>query len=401
MGCAASSLALALMIGLFEIGLRIGWTPPADKITRTFEFKKYLVSDPEVGYIPRPNTLVEYPYWEAAFKTNSRGLRGGEVALARQPGHRRVVVLGDSFAWGHGISENNAFPEYLEQALTDCEVINLGVPGFDLPDSLAYYKRLGAAYQPDVVLLALCQNDVRDHKADQRRRDLVASLLQNGAEKNSSVPALRRIKKRLCQHSYVFSLIRNTINTRKPLARAAVRIGLKEKLAGFEMLDDNLRPALVHYPETMQTAIAQLKLDILKIESVVRAQGGRFLLVLIPALQAVDHDAFVRSIAYTHYEVNDFDIDKPYDIIRQFAKSHNISVISPLPSFREAFERGRPLYLKGDLHFNEAGHRLFAECITPELDRLLQMRSDTSRLSNRSLDNGSNVYVSNLTPALK
>src|SRR6188472_2536852 len=65
---------------------------------------------------------------------NSRNYRDVEHAIPKPPGVRRVLSLGDSFAWGAGVEFEDAYPQRLERGLNRrrherWEVVNLALPG--------------------------------------------------------------------------------------------------------------------------------------------------------------------------------------------------------------------------------------------------------------------------------
>jgi len=70
---------------------------------------------------------------------NTRGYRDLEHALAKPAGTRRLLSMGDSFAWGAGIQLEDAYPQRLARALTrrrreTWEVVNLALPGMGTVD---------------------------------------------------------------------------------------------------------------------------------------------------------------------------------------------------------------------------------------------------------------------------
>ena len=97
------------------------------------------------------------------YRVNSLGLRGRELPLQRPAGQQRVVVLGDSFAFGLGVDEGETFPAQLERLLAaggrSVEVVNLGVPGYHTGQELAWLERAGFALDPDLVVLLYYGND--------------------------------------------------------------------------------------------------------------------------------------------------------------------------------------------------------------------------------------------------
>ena len=360
----ALAISLVTIFAVTEAALRIGWEPPNRRAIRDFNFRNCMMPDPELGHVPRPGALVEYPRFNVSFHANRLGLRGGVHPVARTSGVRRIVVMGDSMAWGHGVAEQLTFAELIEQTTPTTEVINLGVPGYNLRTELAYFERIGAQYRPDLVVLALCQNDVVDHDALARRREEASHCIGVDPQHATSPrTGLSSAKQFLSDHLRVYRAAQEAVNAHKPLARAAVWMGLKDELAGFDGLDENLHSALREYPPTVQHAMELLRADLSRIDAMVRAGGARLLVVLIPAVQAVDARQLELTLAYTAYVPGDFDMDKPYRQIEQFARTCGIDVINPLHDFRQAQAAGERLYLPGDLHLSAAGHLRLAEAI--------------------------------------
>jgi lysophospholipase L1-like esterase len=101
-----------------------------------------------------------------AIRLNTRGFRDVEHQVARPPGVRRVVVIGDSIAWGYSVAMESGVSRVLEGLLNArgsrrFEVINLAGVG---RDPGMYVDRLDeiTAYGPDAVLYLMCLNDVGD-----------------------------------------------------------------------------------------------------------------------------------------------------------------------------------------------------------------------------------------------
>jgi hypothetical protein len=106
---------------------------------------------------------------------NSHGYRDLERRLPKPPGIRRVLSLGDSFAWGASVEFEDAYPQRLERGLTrrrkeTWEVVNLALPGMGSVDQAAQLADEGFAYEPDVVILGYVLNDSEDAAAAETRR---------------------------------------------------------------------------------------------------------------------------------------------------------------------------------------------------------------------------------------
>jgi len=103
------------------------------------------------------------PNWNATSRgrkltINSQGLRDRERPIEKRHGDTRLLVLGDSFAWGYGVSDDEVFSKVLERRLEDdhenIEVINTGVSGWGTDQEYLYLIDKGFAYAPDIVVLA-------------------------------------------------------------------------------------------------------------------------------------------------------------------------------------------------------------------------------------------------------
>jgi lysophospholipase L1-like esterase len=124
---------------------------------------------PPTGYAP---VITPVP---TATPQNSRGYRDRERTLAKPRGTRRVLCLGDSFAWGSGVHFDDALPQRLERGLNEprggsvWEVVNLARPGMNTVDEAPQLVNEGLAYDPDIVVLAYCLNDSEDAREREAR----------------------------------------------------------------------------------------------------------------------------------------------------------------------------------------------------------------------------------------
>src|SRR5919106_462843 len=106
---------------------------------------------------------------------NARGYRDLERVVSKPPGLRRVVSLGDSFAWGASVEFEDAYPQRLERGLNRrrrerWEVVSLALPGMNTVDEASQLEQEGMAYSPDVVLVGYVFNDSEDATAAEARR---------------------------------------------------------------------------------------------------------------------------------------------------------------------------------------------------------------------------------------
>jgi lysophospholipase L1-like esterase len=120
--------------------------------------------NPRLRFELRPGSEVRA---EVEYRVNAEGLRGRETTVEKPAGVRRVAVLGDSIAFGYWVSEEDGFPRQLEAMLNELgpagervEVLDFGVPGYNLDQEIEALRAKALAFEPDVVVVAFCLNDL-------------------------------------------------------------------------------------------------------------------------------------------------------------------------------------------------------------------------------------------------
>ncbi|HEU5182682.1 MAG TPA: GDSL-type esterase/lipase family protein [Candidatus Polarisedimenticolia bacterium] len=119
------------------------------------------VYDPERGWALQGG-LRSFTMPEGkSLSTSSRGVRSEvEIPYEHPARGRRIAVLGDSFTFGEGVSDREAYPFVLDQLLAEHEVINFGVHGYGLDQMLLYLRTEVVKYRPDVVVLGYVDEDI-------------------------------------------------------------------------------------------------------------------------------------------------------------------------------------------------------------------------------------------------
>jgi lysophospholipase L1-like esterase len=158
-GLLLASTAAALVLS--EMVLRLmGWSPMYVSPERD-RFWRY---DPLLGWahLPGQEGVLETPQFRISVRINDRGLRDREHPYERTSGVRRILLLGDSFAWGYGVEADERFSQRLETSL-GVEVINAAVSGYSTDQELLWLRTEGVKYEFDFIVLALAGNDIGDN----------------------------------------------------------------------------------------------------------------------------------------------------------------------------------------------------------------------------------------------
>ena len=121
--------------------------------------------DPHMGWVNVPGRQVRFRRidFDTQVAINPDGLRGPQIPLERAPGRSRILLLGDSFAFGHGVNDEETSAHALSRLLPATDVVNLGVTGYSTDQELLLLRERGLDWQPDLVILYLCANDLLDN----------------------------------------------------------------------------------------------------------------------------------------------------------------------------------------------------------------------------------------------
>ncbi|MFI5182249.1 MAG: SGNH/GDSL hydrolase family protein [Thermoanaerobaculia bacterium] len=158
------ALALSAMVFVMAGGvaeffvrrLRPEWRPPeANGLP-------FLRPDARLGWRLREGWSGPFslPQGTSQISISEQGLRDESYTPHAAPGRKRVLLLGDSFAWGFGVEKRESFDTLLENRLPGVEVVNEAVPGYGTDQELLLLEEQGLGFHPDLVLLLFHPNDL-------------------------------------------------------------------------------------------------------------------------------------------------------------------------------------------------------------------------------------------------
>ncbi|MCK4680569.1 SGNH/GDSL hydrolase family protein [bacterium] len=169
--CLVLSCVVALALG--EIACRalglgaperfIAEETPASAVDAPYPYEPnselvYRYSSNPRGYFDSENRVVGH--------INSHGFRGGEPRQGASAGQIRICVLGDSFALGFGVFDEDTLPAQLERILReqglDAEVLNFGVSATGTHEQVELLEDFVLTFEPDVVVFVLFLNDAQE-----------------------------------------------------------------------------------------------------------------------------------------------------------------------------------------------------------------------------------------------
>jgi lysophospholipase L1-like esterase len=154
---------VAVVLVLGEIAVRL-----TGFVDRVNPFPRRLYESTGVADLPyrlRPGISLDVR--GSRVDVNELGMRERPgIAVPADTGTMRILVLGDSVAFGWMQDVERAFPRQLEQRLNQgdttgrrFEVLNAGVPGYNATAEAAWLREHGIALAPDTVVVAVNLND--------------------------------------------------------------------------------------------------------------------------------------------------------------------------------------------------------------------------------------------------
>jgi len=262
-------------------------------------------------------------------ENNTRGYRDLERAQAKPAGTRRLLSLGDSFAWGVGVELADTYPHRLERALTrrrreTWEVVNLALPGMKTTDHAVQLADEGIEYQPDVVLLGYVLNDSEDPAAAESRR------AAEWSEEHGLTPSL-------LDRSALLRLMRGRIWATRENRR---------RVSGYRSMYDEKAPGWIAGRAALQ-----------RMGRLCREHGVPWVVAIFPLFGNPLDEGY--PFAEIHQKVS------------QAASAAGAKVVDLLPVYRG--RRWDLLVVDGvaDEHPNEIAHRMAAGALLKELDAVV------------------------------
>jgi hypothetical protein len=121
------------------------------------ESEEYFVTDPLVGRRPKDGVSLRHPKGYT-ITIGEHGTRSNG-SNAQVPPRPLTLAVGDSFAFGDGVDDQDSWPAVLER-LTGQRVVNGAVPGFGLDQAVLRAEQLAALYDPALLVVSFIPHDV-------------------------------------------------------------------------------------------------------------------------------------------------------------------------------------------------------------------------------------------------
>lgn len=125
--------------------------------------RQLMQHDTMFGYrfLPGLKLRVEHEGGGYLIKTNQEGFRcNSEVTPGKSMG-KRVLVFGDSYTAGDGVSNGKRYSEVLEKNLNDTEVLNFGLSGSGTDQQYLIYQQYADKVEHDMVVIGVLVENIQ------------------------------------------------------------------------------------------------------------------------------------------------------------------------------------------------------------------------------------------------
>lgn len=279
-----------------------------------------------------------YGDWKDSLKLNSFGLRDQDHAGVKTENSCRVLILGDSFAFGSGVRDHEVFTELLENRFIseysgsgkNIEFMNGGIVGSMTYHWLDLLLRIKDSFNPDVVLIVFFLRDGSNINSQEAIFEPIRNFLKPKEKKSW-----------LYTHSYLVRIFEDSMN----------RLALSTKYT--RMLNDSYFGNMEQIREWEKA-----KENILKIKAISNQIHAKVGLVVFPVLIDFNRNYPFKRIC---------------NLIMKFGIENNIPSHNLLPAFMGEYAPN--LWVSGfDQHPNVRAHKIAADSIFPFLKELLKER---------------------------
>lgn len=329
--------------------------------------------DPDVGFTFLPNLQARIPHEAGGYlvRVNALGFRDDRTpGLARDEPRRRVLIFGDSFTAGDGVSNGKRFSDELARIVPGTDFYNFGLPGTGTDQQFIAFNKFARDLACDLVIVAVLVENIRRITAqfrpaqsgDGRIRFVPKPYyeLHNGrlVRFHDPVPEESVDADELSQ-----SLADAVVDQggRFPTLRKLVKsLGLKEvvqRLTGYQPVPD--------YDSSTSPAWLLMRALLLAWRE---ASRSPLLVVPLPLYQHVEETADARAYQQRFGEL---------------ASETGIAVHDVLPDLRSyTMEERRAFRFATDVHLTPAGHQAVARSLAPavsaQLDKIVAGGSDAT-----------------------
>jgi hypothetical protein len=296
--------------------------------------------------------------------TNGQGLRtsadGADYLPGKQPGKKRVLLLGPSFAFGWGVNHEQTFAAQLQEKLRgtadvgpEVEVLNAGVPSLGPVQGLKWYSHVGKDFEPDLVV-----------------QFIYGSMMINSAGNWNNVAVTTDgylVRKDLTWQRRVIGYLKNS---------ALVYYGWQAVTKVKSMFHQPTEAVKVEGAGREMELQDAFKLDDLKVidamkfyqnlRTTIEQSGAKLLIVYFPLSYCIHEGDASR---WTHLGVKDIERQNRFDAdFCKHLQAEEFDCLNITDDLKKAAGEGQRLYYFVDIHWTPEGNEVAARAVAKHLE---------------------------------
>jgi hypothetical protein len=324
--------------------------------------RQIFTPEPSIGYrwVPGLRTRVEHEGGGYLVRTNETGFRSErEFAPTKPDGKFRILLFGDSFTAGDGVSNPKRYSDQLEQLLPDVEVFNLALSGSGTDQQLLLFRQFAPALEHDLVVVGVMVENIRRIVARYR-----IARAPDGVERAYPKPYFTLDADELLLHGVPVASEPRELDSFDGAERAHLDLG--GDFVGIRQAISRLGSGV------KELALRVSRYQPLPAYSSTDNPGWRLMRRILEAWASESAaPVLVMPIPLYHYIE---DIAEP-TYVERFEELHgypNITLHDPLPYLRARPQaERRQLRFRTDEHPTALAHRLLAESLATAVSPLL------------------------------
>ena len=312
-----------------------------------------------INYVPGSR---EY---EHLVHTNSRGERGDEIEIGQS--ETLILGIGDSFAFGLGVEENETYLRLLEKSLKEkgknVKALNAAVNGYSTLQELQMLNDYAENFDIDLVVLGFFSgNDVYGNIESNFRYNVVNGCLQAKPPlPTESRTFTQSIRDFLSANFKSYGFFAEKIRAVPVLREILMELGLMQGKRAPPHLQ-----ALQKEPDDfMEYAWAETEAQFELADKIAAEHGFKIAVLDIPSMFQVKDGLREQALGAYGVPLENYEYNYPETRAREIIEGkENLIFIETLTEFRASPEL---LYYKVDPHWTKDGHKFAAEILEREL----------------------------------
>ncbi len=323
--------------------------------------RQLLQYHPKIGHTFIPGIKARVPHESGGYlvRVNAHGFRCDYEFEPIKPDCKfRILLFGDSFTAGNGVSNGERYGDLIEKSIPNLEVFNFGLPGIGTDQQFIAYQEFSGHIEHDLLMIGVLVENINRVKAryrpyaDDNSKILIYAKPYYQVEHGKLILNNVPVPKNPIEESNMPPDEAKHVDRggRFATLRKIVRnLGIKDiaqKITRYQIFPDYKDPANPNWI-LMRTIL----------EEWVRLSKTPVIIVPIPFNQFID-----GYCDPSYYQAR----------FREVAKASGAIVHDPLPDLQKySLEERLNFRFKNDYHFSQAGHAALANSLIPVIKKLI------------------------------